>query len=222
MKRLQTQQELEARLENFGIICVSISILLIMLLLLITLGFIATNIICIYDNNNKNDYIMSNQNENETNNLKSIYYKHICFNNSNSKSYSYIIQQLDKFFEKSFCYDDIYTYNKFELHCRESISDSFEHYFIINSSKLIEFYNYCSNKYDDYGYKKSQPCIVFVYINKYLFDRQMFYKFPIILSVKNNFNKWIECGLFYKRDKKVLIEFQATITNGYCNSTSVF
>ena len=216
MKPLQTQQKLDAKLDLLAIKIFCVSITIITILLIATLGIVVFKIVCIYDNNNKNENIMSSQNYNKTNNIKNIYFMDICFNNSDSKSYNSIIRQMDELFAKDYCYD-VNTINNFELKCKEIIYNKTFHTFIINSSQIIKYHNYCLKNLNDYGYKISQPCIVFKYINKYLYQRQMFYKFPIILSVEQNFSKHVGCDLIYKNNSKILIHFQVYITNGQCN-----
>ena len=204
MKSLQTQQQKE--FENLTRYCIYSILVIILLLITITLGTtFVLHIVCVYDSNSKyRNIILSN---NQTN------YMNICFNSSNPLSYNSQIRQLDQLFDKYYCYD---VNLNFELQCTEKSLYNFSHPFTITSSQLIKYHNYCLKNYDgDYGYRKSQPCIVFVYFNKHLDYKQSFYKFPISVSIKQNFRKWINCNLVYNNSQTLTL-FQLTIKNGHC------
>lgn len=217
MKHLQTEQELDAKFDTCKKNFICVAIIIIITFLIASLCIIIFNIVCLNDNNYKNENIMSAQNYSELNNINNIYFMNICFNNSDSKSYSSIIRQMDELFEKDYCYS-VDTINCFELKCKEIKYNKIFHTFVINSSQIIEYHKYCLKNHNDYGYKISRPCIIFKYLNKYLYKRQMFYKFPIILSVEQNFSKEVGCDLIYKKNNKFLIHFHVYITNGQCDN----
>ena len=223
MKPLQTYQQKQ---ENFTKKCVCATIITTFIIFLITVsGVISFSFICIYDNKSKYREITSAVNE--TNNIKKESYIHVCFNSSDSESYSFIIQQLNELFERDYCYD-VNIINNFELKCKEMSFYKFLHEFTISSSQIIRYHNRCLKNlsHQHYGYKNSQPCVVFVYFNKNLHYRQMFYKFPILITIKPNFSKRIDCDLIYKEKNnkinnktEILTTFHLFIENGQCSKT---
>ena len=213
MKSIQTQHQSKNELDHLIRKCIFIFVITI-IILAITLVINLHNTSCTRDNNSKYQHIISVQNDNETNNIKNLNFMNICFDSLDSKSYSIITRQLDELFETHYCYDVNIIHN-FKLKCKEKQTFNFYHNFMINSSQIIKYHNNCSN--DSYGYRKSHPCIVFIYFNKILHYNQMYYIFPIILSVERNFSKSVDCNLIYKNNEKFLTNFHVNIKNGKCD-----
>ena len=206
MKRKQSQTNLSLKFEKFTKIYIGFSMTLASILTICSIIVIVIDTECLLDNKEKYNKIVLSKNDG-VNNLKRINDIKICFNSSNPASYESLIQQLDELFEKNYCYKNI---NNFEMKCNETYHESrFHHNFSVNASQISDFQNYCLN--NKYGYRNSQPCIVFIYF----FEGQVFYKFPISVSIKENFYKQIECSLIHRKNE-TLIKYKVKISNGNC------
>lgn len=218
MKPLKTPtKQLDDKYENCKKIYLCVSVTFIVTVLCVVLGFGIIDIVCKYDNIYKYESMYSIINNEEINNIKTTStYMTICFNSSNPESYKSITKQLDEVFEYNYCYPaDVFK--EFKLICTEYNSEfKFDHYVIIDSSKITEYQEYClRTSHYDYGYGQSLPCVVFTYFaGENIRENQIFYKFPIQISVKDNFYRSIMCKLFHLESNSMLTKFHLTISNG--------
>ena len=218
MKPVPTSQQiLEKKFEKCTNIFIRIILICIICLIILALCGLTFNLVCIFHNYNKFRSIIQAQGNNTINNIKNINNISICFNDSNPLSYKFLHQQLDEIFEKKpYCYSENIKYlNTFFLECCDYNSFNVSISFKVNSSQIIKFQKYCSTKNnDDYGYRISRPCIIFL---KQKNQSQTFYKIPIRIKVGHGDNRVIQCKLFNIINNETLLEqYNLRIKNGQC------
>ena len=212
----QSRQELYYKFDVFTKICLFSSWIIILLCLFYILISNIINIVCLIDNNNKfNDIYTSQDDENKINNIKYFNNVKICFNSSDPETFQSIIQQMDKLYKTYPCYKNI---KNFHLACMEKTynnNNSSDFYFTkynFSTDSILNFEKNCiKHRFDSYGYKNSNPCILIIYLN----EENIVYIFTIsILNIKQNFSKHLNCKLFYKEDERM--EYNLNISNGNC------